>query len=210
MRRRLYFDGPENLIPAVDMALNHPEVGVVVVRDLVTPDFIKKVDPGLTSEEHTRVLYDDVPGLIEVDKYVEDWWGKYGYADYKLDADGHLTHAMVRDKPREKHVDGDSEVPIFGPLALSVGLRGSSRIFGQKRPHRTMNPDRTYNPVTFKRWDEVVSASEAKLPRSYVVQYDRDGVIIPTHPHSSAHAVRFITPKRTASIYDYRIDKKAA
>jgi hypothetical protein len=210
MRRQVCFDGSENLMPAVEMALNHPDVGVVVVRDLITPDFIKKVSADLTNEEHAKILYDDIPELTEVDRYVEDWWEKYGYADYKLDTDGHLTHAMIQKEPKKKHVDGDYVAPIFGPLALSVGLTGVSRTFGQKRRHRTMHADRTFNPETFKRYNDAITASETRLPRSYVIQYDRDGVIIPTHPHSSAHAVKFITPKRTASIYDYRIDKKPA
>ena len=207
MRRQLYFDGRENLFGAVDTALNDPNVGIVLVRDLVTQEFIEEMaelgDSG-SYERRQEILYKDVPELDAIDLYVSEWWRRNGYSDYEI-TDGRLHFGSKAQIGRETHVEGSSDSPVYGPVTIGFGAEGSSRVYGEKRRHRPMAPNRQFNTESFKAWDYATNPD--RLPKDSVLQTPRDAVIFPQHPWVARHAVVLKTTPRSSYLFDYRIGK---
>lgn len=221
MRNRVAeFVGPEALAEAGQAVLTDPRLDMAVVRRVLEPE--AGVGFGGT-EEDIAAFYGAVPQAHGLDEVIEEWWNSHegrprgynlltGIQAAVMSFNGIKSHIdlFVQDRPR-----------LEGPLTLSIRVDDQPdipRVFYARRlGHSTLRPNgHRAIPPNVDGFGFFLGLSRYRL-KSIFSKADHnpgDAIVIPNHPHPSAHIVEAKGPREASPsrslVLAYKITKQNA
>lgn len=212
MNNPIEFNGAEMLPIAAECILENSSVGMVVVREVVEPEFLS--DLTMTTSK-MKMLYDSMPDLKVVDDIVSNWWNKNGPGNYTISPHFQLSwqSGIKPDKSSPAHIDAHTRfertVNLVGGLTISLsgGLQQDSYAeFWAKAPKRQVI--NSSKELDGELWARQLRRSKYThvFPEKALIKRG-DAVLIKQIPRPAVHKVRSYN-FRSARLLDYPITRK--